>query len=332
MRRRWVSVERLEQVARAAIVGGYGRVENFRADPDGLVARRYVRLELGMDCEAPYEFEMWARWSATHRKVVKPIGVYVKTRCRKCFSCKRRRSMFWAGRAVTEWQNAPRTLMGTFTMSIDQHNLIDDRITLRLAEGRVDFRKLSDDERFAERVSEFGYEVTKWLKRLRKGDATHVKPQIRYLLVAERHESEFTGVEMRGRPHFHCLIHEMVPGALVIGSPQAAIEAGRTDTWCDVEAGEYECRHIRNKRGQWVPAAFVRDEAFIRKNWELGFTKFQWASSANSAYYVCKYLTKAMSARVRASQYYGVIAPHHVGAVPHEMEGSLSIDRREILT
>lgn len=331
VRQRWVSVERLEEVARNAILGGYGKVVPYLADCEGLVARRRVSIDCAMDCESPGEFELWARWSATHGKSVRPIGVHVRTRCRKCFLCKRRKSMFWAGRAVTEYQLWPRTLMGTFTMSLDSHNDLDYRITARLARGRVDFRTLSEEERFAERCKEFGYEVTKWFKRLRKGDASHVKPQFRYLLVAERHDSEFTGPEMRGRPHFHVLLHEMQAGALVRGSPQAAIAAGRIDTWCDVEGGEYECRMVRDRRGRWVPAAFVRDDAFIRKNWTFGHTKFQWASNANSAFYVCKYLTKAMSARVRASEHYG--APDDVvrsSRVPRVAKGSEDLSEREI--
>lgn len=304
---RLISVERAEAIARAAIVGGYGKIVPRSYDPEGLMVRRYVRLSLGMDCEAPYEFVLWARYSARHGKAVKPFGIEVVSRCRKCFACKRRRALFWAGRAMSEFKLWPRTLMGTFTMSPEQHQLLDMRCIGRLAKGRVDFHRLTEGERFAEQVKEFGSEVTKWLKRLRKGDASHFKPQIRYLLVAERHDSEHTSVEMFGRPHFHILIHEKSAGTLVHGDPLLAIE--------DERDGEYERRMVRNRHGQYIPCAFASDESFIRKNWEFGFTKFQWCADANAAFYVCKYLSKGLNARVRCSERYGLEPRVAVGSV-----------------
>lgn len=282
-----MAVETVERIARNAVLGGYGEV----------LKNRHVHLGLSMDCDQPYGFTLHGRYSATHGKRVKPITVTGVSRCRVCLPCKHRRSMFWTGRAITEWNQARMTLFGTITLGVDEHLRLDQLALLRLASKRVDFSKLSPDEIFTERARQFGFELQRYLKRLRKGDADHVKPKIRYLICAEMHESERTSPEMRGRPHYHMLLHWVGGGALVNGNPSIAISEGSD--------GEWEMRKVKTSKG-WQPLAFVRDDAFIRKNWTLGFTKFQWAHNANSAAYVCKYLTKSLAVRVRASQYYGL--------------------------
>jgi hypothetical protein len=53
------------------------------------------------------------------------------------------------------------------------------------------------------------------------------------------------------------------------------------------------------------PMVFV-GERTLRKQWKLGFSKFNLVNADEpAAYYVCKYLSKAALARVRASQGYG---------------------------
>lgn len=302
MPRRFHAVERLEQVAREGFLGGYARLEGHRK----------LTLKLAMDCEGPYRSTMYSRTSARHGKIVEPITIWLEAQCRKCFSCKRRRSMLWQGRALTEYMKCPRTLFGTITMSVHEQLGLDDLITLRLARGRVDFNKLSPIEIFEERVKEFGAEVTKYLDRITKGckgplldhegrviyEAHPGRIGLRYLLIAEVHDSDKTSEEMRGRPHFHLLLHEQAAGQLVHGDPQEAILSGE-------RSGEYIRKFRKDRRGRWEPIACVADDAFIRKNWTLGFTNFQWAQSANSAVYVCKYLSKSLMLRVRSSQHYG---------------------------
>ena len=221
--------------------------------------------------------------------------------------------MFWTGRAITEYQQAARTLFGTFTMSPDEHYLLDARAQVgrwghpKTGRPKSMFSVLSPEDIFTARARQFGEELQRYMKRIRKGDAEHPSPHVRYLLIAEMHDSEKTSPEMKGRPHFHILLHEQQAGALVLGDPLAALEQGAD--------GEYERRRVKTRKGwQWM--AFVKDDAFIRKNWlrydegkepqPLGFTNFQWAHSTTSAVYVCKYLTKALAVRVRASQYYGL--------------------------
>lgn len=45
--------------------------------------------------------------------------------------------------------------------------------------------------------------------------------------------------------------------------------------------------------------------ATLAKQWKLGFTKYKLARDVKAAAYVCKYISKALMARVRASQSYG---------------------------
>lgn len=282
-------MEALRALSIRAVLGGWGVVERPRT----------VRLMLEMDCEDPIPFELFAR----SRKIVGRVvyTVYGALRCRKCFSCGRRKSLFWTGRAITEYHRAARTWFGTLTLSPDEHYLIDARAQARLGSQRVDWQQLSAKEQFAERAKEVGVDMTLYMKRLRKGDAEHVKPQIRYLMIAEAHDSEQTSDEMRGRPHYHLLIHEQEAGALVLGNAHSVLIGGLQDR--EMERRMYKTRH------GWKPGVFATDEAFIRREWKLGHTKFQLAESVNSAVYVCKYLTKALHVRVRPSQRYGLEDP-----------------------
>lgn len=193
-------------------------------------------------------------------------------------------------------------------MSPEEHYGLDARASVRLGEKGVAFGKLSAAEQFEERAREMGIEMTLFLKRLRRGNAAvplapaigpqipH-KPRFRYLLIAEEHNSANTSDEMRGRPHFHMLIHEVDSRRpLVVGEPDRALVFGRSI--------EMERRNYKTRKG-WLPGVFAADESFLRSNWKYGHTKFQLATSANSAAYVCKYLTKALRVRVRPSQRYG---------------------------
>lgn len=298
MRKRFLTVERLEAVARAALAGGYGRMETFA---DG-AARRLLVLDVKHNCDDPYPYELHARYSSRHGRKVRPLIIRGTARCRKCEPCMKMRAWLWQQKAMAEYAIWPRTLFGTITMSPEQHYMIDAQISagVRDVDGRYirhpkRLSELSSEERFTSRVQYFGDELQRYLKRLRKGDAWH-KAQCRYLLVAEAHDGARTSDEMRGRPHFHLLIHEKRPGSLVLGSPTEAMASG--------EDGEYIRKQYKTG-GKWRPGVFVKDDAFLRRQWTMGFTKFQFAETAQAASYLCKYLSKTLDARVRASQGYG---------------------------
>lgn len=279
MKRQLITVERLEEIARNAILGGYGAVHTWR---DGS-PRRTMTLDVSMDCEQAYTCELHARDSAWHGKAVKPLTIVLRSRCRQCEPCRRRRTVFWQARATTEFLSVPRTLFGTLTIAPEYDVQIDALARLELHERGVDFDALPPADVFRERVKVGGREVTKWLKRIREGDASHEKPQLRYLLVAEAHDGARTSAEKRGRPHWHFLLHE-----------------------CDlsrplVNHDEWSGKHDRHGN------ATVSDRAFLKAQWRLGISSVAHCRTPQAAAYLCKYLTKEeTSVRVRASFRYGL--------------------------
>lgn len=264
--------------------------------------RRRFRLGWEPKCEAPYIFEAFASRSEIKSGKRDPIFVTGSGRCRKCDQCKKARSAMWQIRAMHEYSKWPVTVFGTVTMSPEEHYALDARIIqgTRGPDGQykrypANINEMSATELFVARVGVMGDDVQRLLKRLRKGDAFH-RPQFRYLLVAEAHDSDRTNSAMRGRPHFHILLHENVQGSLILGSPTKAILEGQDGEWkrCSYKAG-----------GHWREGVFVDDRSFLRSQWDAGFTKFQFAENAKAAGYLCKYLSKNTDVRIRASVGYG---------------------------
>ena len=82
---RQLTVERLEAIARQALLAGYGRMVTWsdhvrdpvgrpvKADPLGGRVRRVCVLRCSMDCEDPLAVELFARYSAEHLRRKKPI-------------------------------------------------------------------------------------------------------------------------------------------------------------------------------------------------------------------------------------------------------------------
>lgn len=295
--RAWYVVEQLEHVVAKALLGGYGRMVPFRGDLDGVEFRRAAELHCQAGCLQPVGRELFARDSSVRGRTVEPLRVMVFMRCRRCEECRRAMQSLWMARAADEFHRWPRTLMGTVTMSPVHHLELDTRARMRLWSQAVDFESLPEDEKFKERAHEFYLAVRLWMAKLRKGDGRHAHPRFRYLLVAERHDSEQTSPEMRQRPHFHLVLHECDVGRLVYGDPAAACEM-------EQRSGEWEHR-FRKVRGVWRKFAFVSDDAFLRQKWTLGHTVFEWAETEQAAVYVCKYLTKAWDSRIKASKLYG---------------------------
>lgn len=193
------------------------------------------------------------------------------------------RAHHWAHRAEAEYGANRATWLGTITLSPIEHASIDARVAARAHEtGASWLTEWTDKDWFRARCKQFGDEITKWKKAV--SDQYHhlngVRPRYSYLLVAEKHESARTSEYMVGRPHYHMLIHEPYVGALI---PQA--------DWYQTASGVVR----------------VDDNSFLRKQWKLGYTQFELCRSADSAKYLCKYLSKAMLWRVRASLRYGNI-------------------------
>lgn len=285
MRTRMIAVEKAEDIARNAVLGGYGNVKTFR---DTGMVRRHVELLCSMDCTHPYQYEMHARYSAQHGKRVKPLTIVVNTRCRKCPECRKRRAMFWQARAVTEWGQAPVSWFGTLTFRPDVDAYNDALARVELWERGVAFDELSDEEKFRARVRIAGQRITRYIKRLREGDVRRGKPDFRYLLVAEAHKGEKTSAEKWMQPHFHVLFHEQdKEGGLVL-------------------PGEIGLRADGSVRADRYGNPLVADTAFLKQQWQDGFSNFAKCCTPQAASYLCKYLTKDdASVRIRASFKYG---------------------------
>ena len=298
--RRFISVERLERIASKAIMEGYGSLHVW--DDNGY-PRRLVVCDLTSGCEDARGVELHARYSAEHGKAVRPLTVSMKVRCRKCDNCKALRTRFWSGRALSEFGQAKRTLFGTLTVRFDEHLKADNRIRYALDRQGVNFDALPEGEKFAERAAELGRDVTKFIKRLRKGRRLKrrwlIRPKFRYLIVCERHDGKETSDEMRNRPHFHFLFHET------------------SLTRCLVRPGEV----MTAKTGKYEGKQLVREYSFLRKNWNLGFSSVLVAEDSRACLYVSKYINKSVQVRVRNSQNYGNI--HAEQSASNKMKSSV---------
>ncbi|AXH74992.1 MAG: replication initiator protein [Microviridae sp.] len=157
-------------------------------------------------CDKPVPITHYSRASGLAKSLSKGakmppgIGITLLTPCRQCEACLKFIAYHWRMRAQTELQAAQRTWMVTFTCRPDFHVWIDHVCATR----KGNFWAQPPDKIFAARTKVFGEEITKYLKRLRKQSGA----KIRYLLIAETHDGLATSDFLRGRPHFHMLLHE----------------------------------------------------------------------------------------------------------------------------
>lgn len=266
-----------------------------------------------MACERPVRIQYVARF-AYRAGVTKPVTLEVLHRCRKCKPCEKARSRMWAARAAIEFDQAARTWFGTLTLGPQHHAAVDQWVS---SAGLWPERSRLSDEQFKSalfraRTSIVGQQVSAWLNIIR--DAAylrlHKRELVRYLLVAEKHESRNTSDFLRGRPHFHLILHEQVAGAVFAGSIDDA-DAG-------IDNGEIVRRKERTPDG-WAPFLFAADEAFARRAWCLGHSKFKFCRDARAAHYICNYLYESDQARMRASLFYGrreAPSPNGVSILP----------------
>lgn len=173
----------------------------------GLVTKSPVRAEWDISggCQSPVYIDLVGRKHVVNGQYHSRDpqgGMYsldLWAKCRRCVVCLRKRAHHWAKRAQKEFGVAPRTWFATFTFRPEEHQRLQMQATERLASRCVQFDLLNAEEQWQETIGEYGQELTKYWKRLRKN--TGVK--FRYVLVAEPHKNGF--------PHFHALIHETDP-------------------------------------------------------------------------------------------------------------------------
>lgn len=306
--------QQVERAVASALMKGVPVVREDNAN--------YFRVGYESTCENPYPVETYgARSELLADRSRKPIRMLFYARCRKCAPCRKARSQMWQIRAMHEYEMWPRTIFGTVTMSLDHHYMLDARIEAGVWDDTLDkwkrpprrLRELSTSEQFTARVTAFGEEMQRFLKRLRKNRGL-APGAARYLMVAEAHDSARTDAALRGRPHVHLLLHECVAGCLVTGSPVEALAAGTSGEWV---------RSTYQSGGHRRTGVFVHDDSVLRKAWQFGFTKFQFAENAKAAAYLCKYLTKASDERVRASLGYGQL--DHISEPASKMQ-TTSVD------
>lgn len=284
---REMSVERLERIARDALLGGYGRQDFWSDEDDRRLAsrpRRRVHLHCEMDCREPHEVTLFARDSAWYNRKVRPMTIIVHSRCRHCPECLKRRAMFWTARACYEFTMAPTTYFGTLTTNPRIDQMVDATAQRELWARGVDFQTdLTEAERFRVRVKITGKYLTDYFKRVREGRTT-----FRYLCVAEMHNSKRTDDMKRFRPHWHILLHDKI-GAPPLVTP---------DEWETDDRGQPS----QDKYGN----PYLKNSAFLKRQWTAGFSSFALCRTPQAAGYLCKYLTKEDSlVRIRNSFRYG---------------------------
>lgn len=194
-RKRSVVLSHLRVLIATALSRGAIRVTLYR-----------IRWDVSGSCQKPYVTEIHARPSVpglnTRGKIVvkkgnaQPLCLELHTPCRECEKCKRKRQNLWTARISAETRGSVRTWLGTLTLRPEAHYRA--LVECRHKEGLqgVDFDALPERERLALIHANVSREVTKMLKRIRKG---HPAP-LRYFVALELHKS--------GVPHYHILLHE----------------------------------------------------------------------------------------------------------------------------
>lgn len=215
------------------------------------------------------------------------------------------RSSHWAHRARAEYRAASVSWHATITLSPIEHARIDARVAaIARKTGAGWLTDWSDRDWFRERCSVAQDLVSDWIRGFREAEVARrreearravfrwpvfrkkrqdlkvrsakfcvVRAKWKYLLVAEEHANE-----LKGRPHFHMLIHEPWQFELV-------------------RAHEY----YRTAKGELR----VNDRSTLKERWKLGHMTVKLCADSKQASYLCKYLAKDMLWRVRASKNYG---------------------------
>lgn len=128
-----------------------------------------------------------------------PLWVSLTVRCRRCSWCLRQRAKEWATKAQAEIAAAPRTWFATYTGNPDEQFRWLSIARVICKDGSTRFEDLSPEDRFRMLCRAANPDITRYVKRIRKQSGA----RIRYLFVAERHET--------GLPHWHALVHDCDP-------------------------------------------------------------------------------------------------------------------------
>lgn len=269
-----------------------------------------AQWDVAPHCQRPYvrtKFASSRGYSgspAEKRGPMSGVSVEIATPCRRCGQCLEHRRRLWSARARQETAESPETWFGTLTFRSDlqHHWLMQLREDAHL--DAVDFDRLTVETQFSRRLGLAAKEARKFIAACRKelpapslGDKR--VPNWRYLLVAERHHAGGDD----SRPHFHMLLHSIHGGFGVPLEywPGITRYPGDTPTWPGV----------------------------LERMWEpCGFSKWRRVTPSTCTY-LCKYLAKDGSNRVRASLDYGAFDYAAIGrlgvdALMHRLRGETS--------
>lgn len=209
-----LSYAKLQAVAANALQNG-GSLRSLPEDATVSLTDRtntgtVIDWNIAGSCNSPREALLAA--TTTQNGQLHRLRVYLAVRCRKCDPCLRYRAMNWRERCEAEILSANRTWFGSLTFTPIQHKRADHEIALKAIEGSELDPSLLDDEKvewvlsmlspevlWSERQRVLGREMTLYMKRLRES----LDVPLRYVIITERHK-----MKLRGRPHFHVLIHE----------------------------------------------------------------------------------------------------------------------------
>lgn len=130
----------------------------------------------------------------------------------------------WAERSLEEMRLASRTWWSTYTFRPEYHARMSAvlrvnhsaalAITFPDQPPRSKFDDLDPEEQFSRRYQLSIRDVTRYIKRLRKGTKERAGVRFRYLVVCEPHTAGLespSGGANEGMPHFHAFWHETTP-------------------------------------------------------------------------------------------------------------------------
>lgn len=270
-------VQRLQ--AKALAKGGRVRLfaGSHKQDAGALLSRT-VEVDYAGNCLKPVRLERHGRAETTRSRVRvvsrgknEPRFIQMDVPCRKCTNCRKRHAAHWALRTAAEFHSAVRAWIFTLTLSPAAVAFSLHAARIACRRKGIAFEELSADEQFAARDVIVYREFQKRLKLLRK----NTEVPFRYLAVTEAHKS--------GEPHWHVVVFETTEKAF---------------------------RLERDFRGRERDPVTRKWKRVGSPFWTMGHADYDLVDHVDQCTYVCKYLTKHLRARVRASKCFGA----HSGA------------------
>ena len=231
-----------------------------------LVSPTLVRWSLSGTCSNPQDVLLEGKHDAKEDLGgERPLSVVMHVRCRRCPACLGARRRVWSERAQAETRLAARTWFGTLTLSENEQVRALYRAQLACRRRGTEWDRLAKP-RSGEAPSEYAARNAR-VQFSRIHDA--ISPEIVKYFKRIRKESDSK------------LRYLLVVEAHKSGRP-----------------------HYHVLIHESAPDRPIRKRT-LQGQWKLGFTNFRLVSDLAEARYVCKYLTKAAEARVRASRHYG---------------------------